>query len=390
MDNPAASQRYYAMDALRSSMMLLGIVLHAALPYTTVHLRAQFKDPDTNVVFDVLVFFLHSFRMPLFFVAAGFFAGLLCERYGVRGMVRNRFLRIFVPFAVGWIVLVPLTRRAQYFAEAVASSDSVWAGFQVLPWSMTYHLWTVMYHLWFLIALLLLYPFGLLLWWRVSRIDELRRRKWAGMTRRVLSSPWRPAVLICVTCAFGAVEFVSTGTILGEGAFAVFFGMGWLLYAHADLLPTLRHHAWTYIAVGFALLPVAAWAARASTFASADNAVAPGAVAWVAYSAMSAFMAFGMLGAVLTYCSRPNPVTRYLSDASYWIYLVHYPLIAFIGGMLASTAVAPALKFAATVAATTPILLGSYHLCVRFTAIGIVLNGRKHVRDANGRAIPAT
>jgi fucose 4-O-acetylase-like acetyltransferase len=183
MDNPAASQRYYAMDALRSSMMLLGIVLHAALPYTTVHLRAQFKDPDTNVVFDVLVFFLHSFRMPLFFVAAGFFAGLLCERYGVRGMVRNRFLRIFVPFAVGWIVLVPLTRRAQYFAEAVASSDSVWAGFQVLPWSMTYHLWTVMYHLWFLIALLLLYPFGLLLWWRVSRIDELRRRKWAGMTR---------------------------------------------------------------------------------------------------------------------------------------------------------------------------------------------------------------
>jgi hypothetical protein len=35
MDNPAASQRYYAMDALRSSMMLLGIVLHAALPYTT-------------------------------------------------------------------------------------------------------------------------------------------------------------------------------------------------------------------------------------------------------------------------------------------------------------------------------------------------------------------
>jgi fucose 4-O-acetylase-like acetyltransferase len=90
------------MDALRSSMMLLGIVLHAALPYTTVHLRVQFKDPDTHVVFDMLVFFLHSFRMPLFFVAAGFFAGLLCERYGVRGMVRNRFLRIYVPFAVGW------------------------------------------------------------------------------------------------------------------------------------------------------------------------------------------------------------------------------------------------------------------------------------------------
>jgi hypothetical protein len=62
MDDPAASQRYYAMDALRSSMMLLGIVLHAALPYTTVHIRVQFKDPDTHVVFDVLVFFLHSFR----------------------------------------------------------------------------------------------------------------------------------------------------------------------------------------------------------------------------------------------------------------------------------------------------------------------------------------
>jgi glucan biosynthesis protein C len=105
---------------------------------------------------------------------------------------------------------------------------------------------------------------------------------------------------------------------------------------------------------------------------------------------MSAFMAYGVLGAVLTHFSHPNPVTRYLSDASYWIYLVHYPLVVFIGGMLASTAFPPAVKFAATVAVATPILLGTYHLCVRFTAIGIVLNGRRHVRDANGQVIPAT
>jgi glucans biosynthesis protein C len=78
--NPTKDQRrYHALDGLRAGMMLLGIVFHAALPYTTLP-RWPFKDSSTHPVFDVLTVFLHIFRVPIFFAMARFFAALLWER----------------------------------------------------------------------------------------------------------------------------------------------------------------------------------------------------------------------------------------------------------------------------------------------------------------------
>ena len=72
-------ERFHALDALRAAMMLLGLVLHSAASYTRTPLGDAwpYHDPHTNVAFDLLVFFIHLFRMPLFFVVAGFFAALL-------------------------------------------------------------------------------------------------------------------------------------------------------------------------------------------------------------------------------------------------------------------------------------------------------------------------
>ena len=47
--------------------------------------------------------------MPVFYAMAGFFTALLLQRYGFRRAAWNRFLRIAVPFVVGWIIVYPLT-----------------------------------------------------------------------------------------------------------------------------------------------------------------------------------------------------------------------------------------------------------------------------------------
>lgn len=73
MTNPAA-RRYHSLDALRAAMMLLGIVLHSAASYVAGPMGAAwpYKDAQTSGVFNLTVFFIHIFRMPVFFVAAGF------------------------------------------------------------------------------------------------------------------------------------------------------------------------------------------------------------------------------------------------------------------------------------------------------------------------------
>src|SRR5262249_1349536 len=65
------------------------------------------KPPQVTTALDYTIAWIHVFRMPVFYVMAGFFAALLLARYGFARAAGNRFWRIAVPFVVGCIVLYP-------------------------------------------------------------------------------------------------------------------------------------------------------------------------------------------------------------------------------------------------------------------------------------------
>src|SRR6266568_2179701 len=104
---PMATGRYHSLDALRGAMMLLGIYLHATVAYSRYG-SWPWKDGSTTGLFVVSLGLIHVFRMPVFYCIAGFFGALLLEQRGAVGFLRNRAVRILLPFAVGWAVLFPL------------------------------------------------------------------------------------------------------------------------------------------------------------------------------------------------------------------------------------------------------------------------------------------
>src|SRR5258708_7981373 len=106
---PLDERRYYGLDALRGGMMMLGIVVQAACFYLAAPpaTLAPITDRNTSPAFDLVFAFIHSFRMPTFFVLAGFFAALLVEKRGVWGTYRNRAARILAPLAAGTVVILP-------------------------------------------------------------------------------------------------------------------------------------------------------------------------------------------------------------------------------------------------------------------------------------------
>ncbi|MFP5392460.1 MAG: hypothetical protein ACLGI6_13100, partial [Gammaproteobacteria bacterium] len=67
----AAPQRLHALDNLRGCMMWLGIVLHAAVNHITASAPIPWRDSQTSPLADLLMLFIHSFRMPVFFILAG-------------------------------------------------------------------------------------------------------------------------------------------------------------------------------------------------------------------------------------------------------------------------------------------------------------------------------
>ena len=65
MDNQ--SGRLYALDGLRAVMMFLGVVIHSFESFVTFPLAAwTYSDPMTSFVADIIVVFIHAFRMPVF------------------------------------------------------------------------------------------------------------------------------------------------------------------------------------------------------------------------------------------------------------------------------------------------------------------------------------
>ena len=86
-------------------------------------------------------------------------------------------------------------------------------------------------------------------------------------------------------------------------------------------------------------------------------------------------MIFGLMGLFRRFLSGENRRLRYLSDASYWLYLVHLPLI--IGGqILIRDWQWPAMvKFSLLCLVVTAFLLVVYQLAVRYSWLGRLLNG---------------
>ena len=98
--------RYHDMDALRATAMLLGIGLHGALSFVAFPWTVQ--DSQQHEAFGTFFFAVHGFRMPVFFVMSGFFTAMLWRRRGLGSLLKQRFLRVFLPCMVGIWTVCPI------------------------------------------------------------------------------------------------------------------------------------------------------------------------------------------------------------------------------------------------------------------------------------------
>ncbi len=126
---PAAIARDASLDYLRAFIVLLVLLHHSVLAYAVMWpaqprifgiLPAPIVDPQRWAGFDILAVFNDTFFMALMFLLSGLFAWPSLERKGAARFLRDRILRLGVPFIVAAGILMPL---AYYPSYAVAGAD---------------------------------------------------------------------------------------------------------------------------------------------------------------------------------------------------------------------------------------------------------------------------
>ena len=88
------------------------------------------------------------------------------------------------------------------------------------------------------------------------------------------------------------------------------------------------------------------------------------------------FFIAGLVGLFSRYFAKYSAVGRYLSDAAYWVFLAHQPLLTLLAIPMFHWPLPPLLKFLLVTSATTVLCLLSYHYCVRGRRVGRLLGER--------------
>lgn len=392
--NAAVHERLHALDAARAFALLLGIALHATMSF---FLPIPAQDSSQSSTLAGVFFVIHSFRMSLFFVIAGFFAHLAFHRRGARGFVKDRALRIVVPMTVGWVLLAPLTLAILVWGVTRAAADSPMAGSDgaaSAPAGMP------LTHLWFLYYLCLLYVLVLAIRAGFVRLIDRAGVLRARLDRLLafgLTSHLAPMLLALPLFAvlypdpdwplwFG-IPTPDTGftpQLPALTGFGTAFVLGWLLHRQTGLLSTLGRQWWMNLALASALTIACLAMVGVTPDLTAPAGMAGGhavrGLYAAAYTVSIWCWVFGLIGAAVRFCSRASALRRYLADASYFLYLAHLPVVFALQVLVAPWPLHWSLKFTLIVAVTLAVLLTCYHVLVRPTVIGEILNGRRHSR----------
>lgn len=405
--------RYHALDALRAVMMLLGLVLHTSinyLPAIPASANWPYQDARTSLVFAWLIAFIHIFRMPVFFVVAGFFGAFVYRKLGAGGFLRHRFARVGVPLLCAWpilyAVLVGSAPYAQAFTAAPPPHPEIAVGVHLL------HLWFLYHLLIFCVVAVLVdralrcAPVG----WREHRLRNFAGLVHSGRGIIVLAGVSTLLLMPMESWHFDTASslFPPAHVLAGYG---VFFAFGWLLFQQRHLVEGFASRAWANFGAGFlfhgfyfflfdqgfpdptnpdkALLAHSMYAPLHAAGLT-DAAAAGTHMAAMAALALSIWLLiYGFLGLFLRYLGQPSAVWRYLSDASYWMYLVHLPLAVWLPVLLGRQPLPAGLKFGLSLAGVAALTLITYHYLVRATLIGYWLNGRRHPRTVPWRSAEA-
>jgi len=384
--------RFHAFDALRASALLLGIVLHATMSFLNGfrELRFPIADVSQSLTLELCFFVVHMFRMLLFFLVAGFFARLLMQRLGTGGFIRNRLRRVGLPLVIFYPLLLPLVVIPIIWAAKQQGMQAGQGGQGGMPPGIPW------FHLWFLYLLLLMYALLLVLRAVVGWLD----RRGAGRARldaalRV-ALEWRVAPLL-VALPTAALLYLTpswaqmggipaplaglvppAGSLLGYGSG---FMVGWWIHRQLPLFDLLRRDWKWYLAAAVVATGVA------SSIVGVQSHLTPlvmtpekRALYAIAYTLGAWCWVVGLAGAALCWCTHASARWRYLSDASYWMYLVHVPIVWSLQAWTMRWPLHWSLKFPLILAITAALLLTSYHYLVRDTFIGKLLNGRRYPR----------
>ncbi|MCO7223278.1 acyltransferase family protein [Pleionea sp. CnH1-48] len=383
------------LDAARAFALILGVVFHASLSFMPIFIGWAVMDISTSSAVPAFALTSHSFRLELFFLIAGFFSHMKFHKDKLRGFVSSRLVRIGIPFIVGWLLLRPLLVSGWLMgAESMRGEVNIWnaakTGFLSLldlPKDLL-----VGTHLWFLYYLLLISAGVLLLHFFVGLHKPTKNAltrfsdsviEWICQSRLgffVISVPIAACLWFMDHWGVDTPDKSLTPNIPVLLIYSGFFVFGWLLHRQKALMDHFAQLTSIKFIIGLVAVLSTLMLANFQTKPAHPQYLLIKASFMLSYAVMMWSLVSLTLGVFKHFMDRPSKVVRYIADSSYWLYLVHLPIVIWLQIAFAELALHWLIKLTGITTITLLVSLLLYDLFVRSTFLGLVLNGKKNQR----------
>lgn len=374
------ASRYTAFDGLRTLCFSTIIFWHALLPFTS---RPRGLKADvTSEWADLALWLLRGLALKELFLIAGFLAHASVQRWGEKAYLKQRALRLGLPFLAGWLFFNLLF----LYEVGRILGLTPWAFAASLVKSGDWYEVVSARHLWFLVDLAFL-TVGVVVLHDLGRqlLPEAWRQRADLLLQRLLATPWCPLLLAVPTglliwlheprypsaelTQFAALPFYPLITMFGFHA--VFFVVGWILWPHSSLLALFARRWGLNFFLGLALRGLHYQLVQSGP---STPWTSPLAIAFL--DALGSWcVVLGLLGIFFRTMVTDRPLWRYLADSAFWCYLAHFFFMERAQLWLNGRGWPWTVQYLVVVLLTWIGLFASYELFVRYTVLGRVLHG---------------
>ncbi len=375
------SQRLHGLDFLRALMMSLGVVFHSAQMYTQMDVLDYYWDPQRSLSMDIILVFINTFRMPVFFALSGFFTAMLYCRRGNKAMLTNRYHRIVLPFLVLLPALALVMSLLRILAYGLMETGQL-KFFPILP--NTELLLNNTHNLWFLYYLVfIVVSAGLIAHFIPQKLSAVFKQSTQALSLHSVYL-WLPCILLMA--AIGSLS--PNGRISANVSFIpqlevyAYFGLcfciGWFLFSNIKQLDILAKRATRHLILGIVSLVAALACHKLSTDIHNSNNHEIWHALLSIFSACSVYSFIcGFFGLFSKMFRSARPWVRYFSDSAYWVFVFHSVPMVILALPLYYAPLIAEVKFTIVCLGTSLICLWTYEHWVRRSWLGELLNGRR-------------